>query len=145
MHLRSVYQLCPKRKLSAIARRTRWCARNTWWNNIRFLSRTATYVINQLWFSTVLACFVALLLQPTVLEASWYPCLCLHCTKEAGLLYTRGGSFLKSGLHHGRLDLTGFFMRCTLKSQALAESSTLIGVHGWVLTYTSVHQLTVRR
>ena len=45
MHLWTTYEPCPRRTLSAIARQTQWCAQNTQWNNIEFLSGTATYPI----------------------------------------------------------------------------------------------------
>ena len=45
MRPRSVYEPRPKRKRSAVARWTRWCAWNMRCTNIRFLSRTATVVL----------------------------------------------------------------------------------------------------
>ena len=45
MRLWTTYEPCPRRTLSAIARQTHWCAQNTQWNNIEFLSGTATYPI----------------------------------------------------------------------------------------------------
>ena len=70
----------------------------------------------------------------------WKPqvCLGLHCSREAGLLYTRGSSFSKCSLHTskfrlhslnwtwslfgtGGVDMTvTFFVEYALKSQALA-------------------------
>ena len=45
MRPRSAYEPRSKRKLSAVARWTRWCAQNTRCTNIRFLSGTATLSI----------------------------------------------------------------------------------------------------